>query len=54
MIDNLTQAEYDTLLRQDFGRFTARCFYDLNPQTELALNWHLEVIAAKLMAVREG
>ena len=38
----------------DFGRFTARCFYDLNPQTELALNWHLEVIAAKLTAVREG
>jgi hypothetical protein len=31
-----------------------RCFYDLNPQTELALNWHLEVLAAKLTAVREG
>ena len=25
-----------------------------NPQAELALNWHLEVIAAKLTAVREG
>ena len=50
MIENLTRAEYDTLLRQDFGRFAARCFYDLNPQTELALNWHLEAIAAKLMA----
>ena len=54
MIENLTRAEYDTLLRQGFSRFTARCFYDLNPQTELALNWHLEVIAAKLTAVREG
>ena len=54
MIENLTRAEYDTLLRQDFGRFAARCFNDLNPQTELALNWHLEVIAAKLMAVRES
>jgi hypothetical protein len=31
-----------------------RCFYDLNPQTELAPNWHIEVIAAKLMAVRQG
>jgi predicted phage terminase large subunit-like protein len=54
MIENLSRAEYDTLLRQDFGRFAARCFYDLNPQTELALNWHLEMIAAKLTAVREG
>ena len=34
--------------------FATRCFYDLNPQTEFAMNWHLEVIAAKLTAVREG
>jgi hypothetical protein len=54
MIRDLTRAEYDTLLRQEFIRFATRCFYDLNPQTELALNWHLEVIAAKLTAVRQG
>jgi predicted phage terminase large subunit-like protein len=54
MIEDLTPAEYDTLLRQDFGTFAARCFHDLNPQAELAANWHLEVIAAKLIAVREG
>src|SRR5690348_17193160 len=54
MIENLTRAEYETLLRQDLGTFAARCFADLNPQAELALNWHHEVIAAKLMAVREG
>jgi predicted phage terminase large subunit-like protein len=54
MIENLTRAEYETLLRQDLGTFAARCFQDLNPQTELAMNWHLEVIAAKLTAVREG
>jgi hypothetical protein len=54
MIENLTRAEYDSLLRQDFSTFAARCFHDLNPQAELALNWHLEVIAAKLTAVREG
>ncbi len=53
MIENLTRAEYDTLLRQDFGAFVARCFHDLNPQAELAMSWHLEVIAAKLAAVRE-
>src|SRR5229473_7958468 len=54
MIDNLTQAEYDVVLRQDFSTFAARCFHDLNPQTELAMNGHLEVIAAKLTEVREG
>src|SRR2546430_1051447 len=54
MIENLTRAEYETLLRQDLGTFAARCFHDLNPQTELAMNWHLEVIAAKLTAVRAG
>src|SRR5467141_3310740 len=54
MIENLTRAEYETLLRQDLGTFAARCFQDLNPQTELAMNWHLEVIAARLTAVREG
>ena len=54
MIEELTRAEYDALLRQDFMRFVERCFYELNPQAELALNWHLDVIAAKLTAVREG
>jgi predicted phage terminase large subunit-like protein len=54
MIENVTRAEYAALLRQDFATFAARCFHDLNPQAELAMNWHLEVIAAKLTAVREG
>ena len=51
---NLTQTEYEVLLRHDFATFAGRCFHDLNPQAELAMNWHLEVIAAKLTAVREG
>ena len=54
MIEDLARTEYDALLRTDFALFAARCFHDLNPQTELAMNWHLEVIAAKLMAVRQG
>ena len=53
-IDNLTPTEYETLLRQDFSTFAARCFHNLNPQTEFAMNWHVEVIAAKLTAVRQG
>jgi hypothetical protein len=54
MTEDLTRAEYDTLLRQDFSTFAARCFYDLNPQTEFAMSWHIEIIAAKLTAVRQG
>src|SRR6516162_2583220 len=50
----LTPAEYHVLLRHDLVTFAGRCFRDLNPQTDLAMNWHLEVIAAKLAAVREG
>src|SRR5438034_5720901 len=54
MFEILTRPEYEVLLRQDFTTFAGRCFYDLNPQTELAMNWHLEVIAAKLTEVRQG
>jgi hypothetical protein len=54
MFENLTPVEFDVLLRHDFATFAGRCFEDLNPQTDLAMNWHLEVIAAKLTAVREG
>jgi predicted phage terminase large subunit-like protein len=54
MIDNLTRGEYEALLRQDFATFAARCFHALNPQAELAMNWHLEVIADKLTQVRQG
>jgi predicted phage terminase large subunit-like protein len=54
MFENLLPAEYHTVLRQDFACFAARCFHDLNPQAELAMNWHIEVIGAKLTAVREG
>jgi hypothetical protein len=50
MIENLTRTQYETVLRQDFATFAARCFYDLNPQAGLAMNWHLQVIAAKLTA----
>src|SRR5207302_2087423 len=50
----LTRAQYEFLLQHDLATFAGRCFQDLNPQTSLAMNWHLEVIAAKLTAVREG
>ena len=54
IINDLAPADYEAVLREDFTSFADRCFADLNPQAELAMNWHLEVIAAKLTAVRQG
>jgi hypothetical protein len=47
-------AECAALLRDDFASFAACCFPELNPRTRFAMNWHLEVMAGKLAAVREG
>jgi len=54
MIQDLSLGEYDAILRSDLGYFAERCFCELNPQAPFLPNWHIEVIAAKLMAVREG
>ena len=51
---NLSPSEYDAILRRDLCYFAQRCFFELNPQTAFAMNWHIEVIAAKLTAVRQG
>jgi hypothetical protein len=50
----LTQREEDAQLRLDFAAFAQRCFREPNPLTALAMNWHVEVIAAKLTAVYQG
>ena len=50
----LSPSEYNAILRSDLGFFAQRCFSELNPQAGFAPNWHLEIIAAKLTAVREG
>jgi predicted phage terminase large subunit-like protein len=50
----LTQREEEAQLRLDFAAFAQRCFRELNPLTPIAMNWHIEVIAAKLAAVRQG
>src|SRR5881392_1725684 len=50
----LSPSEFNAILRSDLGFFAQRCFSELNPQAAFAPNWHLEVIAAKLTAVREG
>src|SRR6202047_4512207 len=54
MMNELSQCEYDAILRSDLGYFAERCFCELTPQAPFAMNCHIEVIAAKLAAVREG
>src|SRR5439155_11645946 len=51
---DLSLRELDVILRSDLGYFAERCFYQLNPQAAFLTSWHIEVIAAKLAAVREG
>jgi hypothetical protein len=50
----LTQREEDAQLRLDFAAFAQRCFRELNPLVAFAMNWHVEVITAKLAAVYQG
>ena len=45
---------YKEILRLDLGYFAQLCFCKLNPQAAFLPNWHIEVIAAKLAAVRAG
>src|SRR6266704_5295823 len=53
-MSDLSPRELDVILRSDLGYFAQRCFCELNPQAAFLTNWHIEVIAAKLAAVREG
>ena len=50
----LDLAEYEALLRADFAGFAERCFVELNPQTDFAINWHFRVIATKFTAVYQA
>src|SRR5437762_1388297 len=53
-MNEFSRREYEAILRSDLGCFAERCFAELNPQAAFLPNWHLEVIAAKLAAVRAG
>jgi hypothetical protein len=52
--EKFTGSTYDTLLRLDFVSFAQRCLCELSPRSQFAINWHIEIIAAKLMALRAG
>src|SRR5437660_9160200 len=53
-MNDLLPREYKEILRSDLGYFAERCFCELTPQAAFLPNWHIEVIAAKLAAVRAG
>ncbi len=44
--------KYADVLRHDLCAFIHRSFIELNAQTPFHSNWHIEVLAAKLEAVR--
>jgi hypothetical protein len=46
--------EYSQLLRNDFASFIERSFVELNPQTAYIPGRHIEMMAAKLEACRQG
>jgi len=49
-----TARQYRDILRRDFLAFTHRAFRELNGATPWLGNWHLEMMAARLEAVRRG
>ena len=51
---NLKPDEYRTILRNDFYAFAERSFIELNPATDFAHNWHIEVMAQELERCRTG
>jgi hypothetical protein len=53
MID-LSEAEYQTLLRRDLLTFIHRCYVELHPRTRFQFNWHLDLIAHWLECVRRA
>jgi predicted phage terminase large subunit-like protein len=53
-MSDVALSEYRALLRNDPCGFIHRSFLELNPQTRFEMNWHIEILAAKLEAVRRG
>jgi hypothetical protein len=50
----LSCAEFEFILRQDLMSFIERSFYELNTQTAFSTSPHIEVLASKLDACRQG
>lgn len=50
----LSPEEYKLILRNDLVSFIERAFYELNPQARFLCGPHIEMIATKLEACRQG
>lgn len=51
---SITPAQLDMILRNDLSTFIHRVFQHLDPNTEFAQNWHLDLLADRLTQVYEG
>jgi predicted phage terminase large subunit-like protein len=51
---NLSQAEFETVLRHDFKVFLERAFYELNPQVEFIDGRYIDLMASWLEKCRMG
>jgi hypothetical protein len=54
MPENFSRGEYEVPLPRDFATLLSRCFQELNPKAQFHWIWHIDVMAAKLDAVRKG
>ncbi len=52
--EDFTSAELEAALRSDFYSFLVRAFADRNGAAAFCAGWHIEVMAAKLAALRDG
>jgi hypothetical protein len=53
-MNDFSSQEFRALMRRDFCSFLQRSFHELMPQAEFWPNWHIEHIAGKLEACRQG
>jgi hypothetical protein len=44
----------DAIIKNDFSSFVQKCFATTNPNTKYLHNWHLDLIAQKLLACESG
>jgi predicted phage terminase large subunit-like protein len=51
---NLSHNEFQLLMRRDLMTFIERSFYELNPQTTFSKSPHIEALASRLEACRQG
>ena len=50
----ISQKQYDAVMRQDLSTFLHRSFAELNPGTAYLDNWHIQVLADRLEQCRRG